>query len=50
MGGGAFRRVKVFSGPTVLISEIQVTGHPVFSLSLGKHKKAEAFSDSFVEF
>lgn len=43
VGGGEFRRV--LTNLTVLMSEIQVTGYPVFSLSLGKHTKAEPFSD-----
>lgn len=30
------------------MSEIQITGYPMLSLSLGNHKKAEAFSDPCV--
>lgn len=43
-------RVKVLTDVRVLMSEIQVTGYSVLSLSLGNPEKAEPFSDPHVGF
>lgn len=48
VGIGESGRVKFLTDMRVFMSEIQIPGYPMLSLSLGNHKKAEAFSDPCV--